>query len=214
MPYNYDYKSGKSHLLYRVMRPLANIIVRMKYKITYVGKENIPTDRGVILAANHQMNLDPVIISVGCKTDNHFMAKRELFQKKSFGCFLAHLNAFPVDRSKFDMNAIGHAVQIVKNGGVLGIFPEGTRSKSFTPQKAKGGVCYVAKACKCDVVPVSIYSSDMGKSGTKLTVRYGKPIKYDELGFHEDTDKLKDLRYGSSLIMDRITKQWELGHAN
>ena len=63
-------------------------------------------------------------------------------------------------------------------------------------------------------MPVSIYTCDEAKKGTRLTVRYGKPIKYEELGFHEDTDKMKDLRYGSNLIMERITELWRLGHAD
>ena len=176
--------------------------------------ENVPTDRGIILASNHITAIDPIIIGVGCKVKFHFVAKEELFEKNIVGWFLANLNAFPVDRSKFDFPAMNHAVKVVEDGGALGIFPEGTRSHDFKPHEAKGGVCYVAKKCKCDVIPVSIYTSDEAKKGTRLTVRYGKPIKYEELDFHDDVDKMKDLRYGSALIMDRIKELWRLGHAD
>ncbi len=214
MSYNYKYGSDKSHFLYKIIRPLAKVVIAAKYKVTYIGAENVPTDRGFILASNHITALDPVIIGVGCKAQFHFIAKKELFEKKAVGWFLTNLNAFPVDRSKFDFKSMDYAVKVVEDGDALVIFPEGTRSPDFEPHDAKGGVCYVAKQCKCDVVPVSIYTSDKAKSGTRLTVRYGKPIKYEDLNFHEDVEKMKDLRYGSKLIMDNIKELWRLGHGD
>lgn len=214
MSYNYKYGSDKSHFLYKIIRPLAKVVIAAKYKVTYIGAENVPTDRGFILASNHITALDPVIIGVGCKAKFHFIAKKELFEKKIVGWFLTNLNAFPVDRSKFDFKSMDYAVKVVEDGDALVIFPEGTRSPDFEPHDAKGGVCYVAKQCKCDVVPVSIYTSDKAKSGTRLTVRYGKPIKYEDLNFHEDVEKMKDLRYGSKLIMDNIKELWRLGHGD
>lgn len=214
MSYNYKYGSDKSHFLYKIIRPLAKVVIAAKYKVTYIGAENVPTDRGFILASNHITALDPVIIGVGCKAKFHFIAKKELFEKKTVGWFLTNLNAFPVDRSKFDFKSMDYAVKVVEDGDALVIFPEGTRSPDFEPHDAKGGVCYVAKQCKCDVVPVSIYTSDKAKSGTRLTVRYGKPIKYEDLNFHEDVEKMKDLRYGSKLIMDNIKELWRLGHGD
>ena len=109
---------------------------------------------------------------------------------------------------------VNRAVDIVNKGSVLGIFPEGTRSPDFAPKKGKGGVCYIAKMCKCDVVPVSIYTSDKAKSGTRLTVRFGKPIKHEELKFDPESIKMKDLRYATGLIMERITELWGKGHGN
>lgn len=214
MSYKYKYGSDKSHFLYKIIRPLAKVVIAAKYKVTYIGAENVPTDRGFILASNHITALDPVIIGVGCKAQFHFIAKKELFEKKVVGWFLTNLNAFPVDRSKFDFKSMDYAVKVVEDGDALVIFPEGTRSPDFEPHDAKGGVCYVAKQCKCDVVPVSIYTSDKAKSGTRLTVRYGKPIKYEDLNFHEDVEKMKDLRFGSKLIMDNIKELWRLGHGD
>lgn len=214
MAYNFDFKKTKPRLMYRLLRPLANIIVRLKYKVEYIGTENIPETGGFILASNHIMALDPVVIAIACKRPLHFMAKNEIFRNKVLGWLFAGLNAFPVDRTKFDENAINYAISIVNQGDVLGIFPEGTRSPDFTPKKGKGGACYIAKACKCDVVPVSIYTSDKAKAGTKLTVRYGKPILHEELKLNPDSMRMKDLRYATNLIMQRITELWEIGHGN
>lgn len=214
MSYNFDFSRTKPRFLYRILRPLANIIVRSRYEVEYIGAENIPESGGFILASNHITVLDPVIIAVACKRPLHFMAKEEIFRNKIAGWFFAGLNSFPVDRTKFDEDAINYAIEIVKQGDAMGIFPEGTRSPDFTPKKGKGGVCYIAKMCKCDVVPVSIYTSDRAKKGTKLTVRYGKPIPHEELQFDPESIKMKDLRYAANLIMQRITELWEIGHGN
>lgn len=214
MAYKYNFNSSKPHALYKIIRPLANIVSNTKYKITYVGVENVPLDRGIIMACNHISALDPIIIGSGCKADLHFMAKQDLFEKNIVGWFLSQLNSFPVDRSKFDFQAVDYSIKLIKEGKSLGIFPEGTRSPDFKPHKAKGGIGYIAKACKCDVVPVSIYTDTQAKSGTKLTVRYGKPIKYEEMQFDESSTKMKDVRYGSELIMNRIIELWEQGHEN
>ncbi len=214
MSYKFDFTSHKPHFAYSILMPLAKAVVKSKYKIEYIGAENLPSEGGYILAANHITALDPVIIAVGCKQTMHFMAKDELFENKLVGWFLARLNSFPVDRSKFDFEAINYAAELVKGGSVLGIFPEGTRSADFTPKKGKGGVCYIAKECRCDVVPVSVYTSDEAKSGTKLTVRYGKPIKNEDLHFDYNSTKMKDLRYATNLIMGEITKLWEAGHGD
>ena len=214
MSYNFDFSNTGAKRGYDVLRPVANFLIKTKYKVTYEGLDNLPEGGGYIIAANHITALDPVIIAVGMGKPLHFMAKNELFQNKLMGWFFTQINAFPVDRSRFDEDAINYAVNIVKEGSILGIFPEGTRSPDFTPKKGKGGVCYIAKVCKCDVVPVSIYTCDNAKTGTKLTVRFGKTIKHEELNFDPESMRMKDLRYATGLIMERITELWGKGHGN
>ncbi|MBQ7548245.1 MAG: 1-acyl-sn-glycerol-3-phosphate acyltransferase [Clostridia bacterium] len=211
-PYAFDYENDRERPLYGTLKPLAVAIIKSMYKINYIGAGNVPEQGGIILAANHITALDPLIVAAGCSRRMHFMSKRELFDNKLSGWFLSQLYAFPVDRSKFDFKAVDYAAGIVKKGDALGIFPEGTRSHDFRPHAAKGGVCYIARECKCDVVPVSIFTDSDAKKGTKLTVRYGEPIKYDELEIDEGSKKMKDLRSSAAIVMDRITGLWELGH--
>lgn len=214
MPYNFDYSNREPRKIYSLMRPVANLLLKLRYKMVYVGRENLPKNGGYIIAANHITALDPVMICAGCDFPLHFMAKNEVFKNKIIGWAMTQMNAFPVDRTRFDEDAINYAIDLIKDGSVLGIFPEGTRSPDFTPQKGKGGTCYIAKMCKCDVVPVSIYTSDGAKAGTKITVRYGKPIRHEELKFDPESTRMKDLRYATNLIMERITELWRLGHGN
>lgn len=207
----YDFTKVKEYKFYNFVRGLAKILCRSKYKINYIGLENIPKDGGFILACNHQNALDPVIIASAMKRPVHFMAKEELFENNSVGFFLKHFNAFPVVRGSGDMSAVNYAENIVKNGWILGIFPEGTRSKDFKPARGKSGVALVAKQTEADILPVCIYTSDEFKNGTKLTVRFGKIIPYRDLGFTEERSA-KELRFAAKKIMGEVVTLWEKGH--
>ena len=84
------------------------------------------------------------------------MGKKELFKNKFFNIFLNWLLVFPVDREVNDIGAVKKALRILKSGGVLGIFPEGTRVKEFNPENAKAGVALLALKSNSPVIPVYI----------------------------------------------------------
>lgn len=207
----YDFSKVKEYKLYTALTPLAKAVCKTVQKCTYIGTENIPKTGGFILACNHMSTFDPIALGGAGKRVIHFMAKEELFENKALGAFITHLNAFPVVRGKGDMTAITHAEEILRNGWVLGIFPEGTRSEDYAPKRAKSGVALIAKQTGADVLPVSIYTDEEYKRGTRLTVRFGRLIKNEEFGFTED-GKSRELKEASRRIMDDITKLWEEGH--
>lgn len=207
----FDFGKVKEYKLYQALRWVA-VLFCLRYKITYVGRENIPQDGGYIIACNHQSGVDPIILGRGVKRTIHFMAKEELFENKALGIFIKHLNAFPVRRGQGDTAAVEFAEEIVRKGYVLGIFPEGTRSKDFKPARGKSGTALIAKVTGADVLPVSIYTSDRYKKGTRLTVRFGKVIKNEEFGFTEEPHSTAELKFATKLIMGDITSLWEEGH--
>ncbi len=207
----YDFSKLKEYKLYQVLRFVA-VIFCLRYKVNYIGLENVPKDKGLILACNHQSGVDPIILGRGVKRTIHFMAKEELFENNALGLFLKHLNAFPVRRGQGDTASVEFAQEIVKNGYILGIFPEGTRSKDFKPSKrGKSGTALIAKQTGADVLPVCIYTCDEYKKGTRLTVHFGKVIKNEEFGF-SDEHSPKELRDATKRIMGDITALWEEGH--
>lgn len=208
----YNFNKVKQYSLYQMLRFVAVGFCAARYKVKYIGVENIPEEGGLIIACNHQSGVDPIILGRICKRTIHFMAKEELFEKNALGHFLTHLNAFPVLRGTGDMTAIEFSEEIIKKGWVLGIFPEGTRSKDFKPMRGKSGVALIAKQTGADVLPVSIYTSDEYKKGTRLTVRFGTVIKNEEFGFSEGEYSAKELRSASKRIMGDITALWEEGH--
>ncbi len=208
----FDYSKITEGGLYDTMRPVGKILGKMLYKIEYVGTENIPENGGFILASNHVNALDPVFIALGMKNRQlHFMSKKELFENPISKFFLSKLNGFPIVRGGADSEALNYAIRIVKEGFVLGMFPEGTRSKDFKPAKAKSGVAAIAREAKADILPVSIYTSDDMKKGTKLTIRYGELIPYESLGINEESSRA-EIKECAQNVMGVITKLWEMGH--
>lgn len=209
----FDYSKLYDRKIYKFLHPLGRFIVRCKYKVNYVGLENIPDKGGFILASNHLTALDPLYICAGIRNRQlHFMAKKELFDNPIVAWAFTRLNGFPIVRGGSDAQAFGYAVRIPSEGFVLGIFPEGTRSRTFIPQKAKMGVARIAYDAKCGVLPASIYSCDKMKRRTRLTIRFGEMIEYDKLGYGETKPEKEEIRQVADMIMDEITELWRQGH--
>ena len=129
---------------------------------------------------NHQCLLDPVTLAL-CVPDReiHFMGKKELFENKALGWVFRQVHGFPVDRGNMDMGAIRTAMGVLKAGETLGIFPEGTRSKSGHMLPLLGGASLLALKSGCDVVPV--YIEGHYKPFRRMVVHVGKPIEMADL---------------------------------
>lgn len=131
-------------------------IIYMFYKVEFKGIENLPQGP-FVLAANHISNWDPVFLYKKLKnTDICFMAKKELFKNKFLAMILEKFGAFPVDRDGNDIKAVKTGLSVLKNGKVLGIFPQGTRCDEIIPQEVKPGYILFADRCNVPVVPVAI----------------------------------------------------------
>lgn len=209
---NFDYSRIKEGKAYTILKPLGILICKLMYKIRYVGRENIPATGGFIIASNHIHAIDPLIIGVGIKKRQlHFMAKRELWNNPIVAWMFTTVNGFPISRGSADTTAFKYAERIPSEGYILGIFPEGTRSKDGKIGKGKRGVAAIAADAKCGVLPVSLYNSDGLKKHTKYTVRFGKLIPYEELGFSEDVTR-EEQQAVTDRIMDEIKKLQEEGH--
>lgn len=208
----FDFSNPKETKFYDKMKPVAKAALKLLFNVSCDGTQNIPEHGGFIIAANHVHFFDPVMIVSFCPRTCHFMAKSDLFSRPVFGSFLKKMNSFPVKRGTSDKNALEFAQKIIDKGWILGIFPEGTRSKNFVPQKAKNGVAYVAKRTKADVLPVSIYRTPMKSSiRPKVSVRFGEIIKNESFGFSEEY-KSQQIRDAAALIMERINRLWQLGY--
>lgn len=209
----FDYSKVKEEEeLYDKLRPLGHKIINKCYKVNYIGTENIPEEGGFIIASNHLRALDPLYIALGVeKRQIYFMGKQELFRKPIIGTLFKKANGFPVVRGRGDKEAVEYAIRVVQEGHILGIFPEGTRSKDLKPSRAKSGIGLIAREAKADILPVSIYNRDEMKKGSRLTIRFGEVISYEELGFTEAGSR-EEVKNCAKIVMDKIVKLWGMGH--
>jgi 1-acyl-sn-glycerol-3-phosphate acyltransferase len=146
------------------------------------GKENIPNEGPLIVVANHLSNTDPPLLSASIPRRIVFMAKEELFRHPFFGPLTRGWHAFPVHRGRLDLEALRNAQQVLKQGMVLGMFPEAMRSSNTQMQQAYTGVALIAFRSNATLLPVGITGSHkMVKHGFTLRrplikVNIGKPF--------------------------------------
>ncbi|WP_100010780.1 lysophospholipid acyltransferase family protein [Lentibacillus sediminis] len=166
--------------LYRIVRALVAAILFPLYRIKVIGKENIPASGPVIICSNHISNFDPPVVGITSPRDIYFMAKGELFEKPILGKLLLGIHAFPVKRGLSDRNALRKGLGILKDQETLGLFPEGTRSKTGELGKPLAGAGFFALRSDAVIVPCAIIGPY--KIGRQLKVVYGKPL--DMATFH------------------------------
>lgn len=174
---------------------VCNAFVKVVFKFRAEGVENLPQTGGYILCSNHRSYLDPIFLGVKVKRRLAFMAKEELFRVKVLGPIIKKLGAFPIARGKGDTRAVEFAIDTVKSGKALMLFPEGTRSKDGKLLKLKSGVIVIASRSQGFIVPSAIVFEGKLRFRRKVTVRYGKPISCDELELNGvDRQSLKAAR--------------------
>lgn len=146
-------------------------------KIT--GRDNIPNDRGVLLCSNHIHNLDPPLVGAFLKRETRYMAKAELFEAPVLKHLLPKLGAFPIRRGTSDRQALRTGLNLLKQNELVGVFPEGTRSKTGELGEGHTGVGFFALRSEADVIPCAVIGSY--KLFKPLKIVYGKPLNMDEL---------------------------------
>jgi 1-acyl-sn-glycerol-3-phosphate acyltransferase len=185
--------------IYSFVRSLVGGVLKPYYRIETFGLENFPKEGGVLLCSNHIDNLDPPVVGITAPRPVHFMAKEELFSVPLLGKIVPHLNAFPVKRGMSDREALRKGLNILKEGKVLGLFPEGTRSKNGELGKGLAGAGFFALRTEAKVVPCAIIGPY--KSFHSLKVVYGKPIVMEEL-----RDAKASAEETTEMIMSAIRK--------
>ncbi|MGE5543902.1 MAG: lysophospholipid acyltransferase family protein [Bacillota bacterium] len=192
-------------MLYSFLKMIASVLFWLG-RVKVEGKENFPADGAVILAGNHESFWDPVVVAAFIERKIHYMAKEELFEHVLIAKFLRRLNAFPVKRGSPDRTAMKTALKILEEGKVLGIFPEGTRSKTGELSKPQHGIAMLVLKGKAPVVPVAFVGTRKifpWAWFSPVVVRIGSPVSYDE--YYEAKLSTSLLEEVSRDIMDKIS---------
>jgi len=175
----------------------AKVLFRFQFKLMgwhIQGAENMPAEGPVILAINHQSIWDPLVAASSLPRQVSFMAKEELFSIPVLGTIFLKLGAFPVKRGQGDMNAIRQSLAILKEGRVLGLFPEGTRSKTGKIQKGLPGMVLLMEKSKAAVVPIKVFGTRrlLTKGWGNLGVVIGKPMTAEMLKAPEGVENRRE----------------------
>lgn len=158
---------------FRFFKGLLGIFFLIFFRPKIVGREKIPKDGGVILAGNHRHIFDPCMPILSTKRPVHYMAKKELFNSP-IGWFFKVVGCIPVDRGHDNTDSKEAALEVLREGEVLGIFPEGTRNKSLNGLLPfKYGAVSMSNKSGALIVPFAI-TGKYRLFNNKLTVRFGE----------------------------------------
>ena len=169
-------------LFYYLETMLVKLMLRILVRREVRGTENVPTEGPLIVIANHLNIADPPILSASLQRRIVYMAKEESFRHPIQGPLVRGFGAFPVRRGQLDRRALRWSQQTLKEGLALGMFPEGTRSKTATLQPARSGTALIALRSGAPILPVGITGTEkiLGVSfifgRVRIIVNIGKPF--------------------------------------
>ena len=187
----------KEPILYRILRPIINILIKIVFRPTYIGKEYIPKKGKIVLAGNHTNNLDCLLLISATKRTIHFLAKDEL-TKGIKKILFNNMGIIPVNRRIHDKNALAKAIDTLNKDKVIGIFPEGTINKTkdiIMPFKI--GAVKMANDTNTPIVPF-IITGKYKIFNNNLKIEFLNPIKYK---------KVEDLTTYNEELMNIIRKK-------
>lgn len=179
---------ARPHFIYRCGRTLCRVVTSTMFDLKVYDAANVPRTGGVLLLANHQSYLDPACIGAQLRRPLSFLAKSELFEVPGFGWMIRRCNAFPVHQGAGDIHAVRETIARLKEGHVLTVFPEGSRSLDGAMLPLQSGFALIVRKAGVPIVPVAIDGSyrawPRGRAIFKahpVRVKFGKPMRVDGL---------------------------------
>lgn len=168
-------------LLHR-LRPFARFVIRRRYRITLHGTDHVPSTGPVILACNHTGIIDGPLLAIFSPRAAHALTKVEMF-KGLMGTFLTWVGQIKLDRFNTDPGAVRASLRVLRDGGAVGIFPEGSRGAGDL-ERFHRGAAYLAMVTGAPIVPVIMlgtrepggHSGSLPARGSRIEIMYGEPV--------------------------------------
>lgn len=186
---------------YGAARVVATAMFHTLFPVKYRGAERLSLDAPYIVIANHQSWIDPVVVALPVKRyEICFLGKKELVKTSAARKILTNMHMIIVDRHNMDMEAMRACMKVVRDGNVLGIFPEGTRHHKGLMNEIETGVALMAMRANVPLVPV--YIPHKLTFLRRTDVQVGEPIPMEDLraqGINRET---------CAALLERITETY------
>jgi len=182
----------------RLLRPLGRAVFDRRWEVHVHGREQVPAYGGQILAANHVGLIDGPLLAAYHPRPIHALTKREMFEGRT-GRALRLVGQIPLDRGNVDPAAIKSCIRILREGGVVCIFPEGGRGGGEL-DRARAGVAYLALVTGAPVVPLAVFGTREPGGGTnsipprrsRIDLVYGGPVHVDTASFPRTQEQIRE----------------------
>lgn len=199
---------GETTRFYRMLR-VASALPRWYFHLRVEGAAHVPRAGPCVIAANHASYVDPVVLATACPRPVRFIVDREQYRRPLVHWIAARTGAIAVDNAPRDLGALRRALQALRQGAVIGIFPEGGRSGDGNLKPAKPGAALLALRGNVPLVPAGIDGAFRAYSRhhrlprrSPITVRFGPPIPFPAGWTPQDARE--HLGEALALLMGRI----------
>jgi 1-acyl-sn-glycerol-3-phosphate acyltransferase len=145
---------------YSASRFLVSVVLGVLSRPEVKGKEHIPRSGGLVIACNHISYWDPPLVGAAFTREAHYLAKEELFSKPILGPMIRSVNSIPIRRGAADLSGLSKAIEAVRRGKVLVLFPEGSRMRDGALHPARPGLGLIAVQADARIVPCYISGSN------------------------------------------------------
>lgn len=176
---------------YSVARFFASSVFGLLSGWEVTGRERVPRSGGVIVASNHISFWDPPMVGAALPRECYFLAKEELFSTPLLGPLIRSVNAIPIRRGLADLAGLNRAIEVLKSGRALLMFPEGSRMRDGELHPARPGVGMMAVASDVPILPCFISGSHRPglwwRRGIRVRLTFGTVRPWKELA-GEETD--------------------------
>lgn len=194
------HRTFAQRLVYDILRVLARLVSVWFFRLRVQGRENWPAEGGALICANHQSYFDPPLVGLTCSRRLTYLGRRTLFENRLLAPIIRFLDTIPIDREGGGLAGLKETLRRLKQGDMVLIFPEGTRTRDGRLQPLKPGFCAVARRSQVPLVPVALdgaydawpRTSPLPRGG-RLAVVIGQPISAAEVARLDDEQLVAEL---------------------
>jgi 1-acyl-sn-glycerol-3-phosphate acyltransferase len=179
---------------YSFSQGVLRLFTTLMFDLKVYNRHYVPKTGGVLMVSNHQSYLDPVLVGVYLRRPMSYLAKSGLFTNKFFGAWLRRIRAFPVKQGAGDVGAVKETIRRLKEGHMLNIFPEGSRSNDGEIAPMQAGASLVVKRANVPVIPCVVEGTFKAWPNKQklprphpVRVMYGPPLDVSGLNAKEIT---------------------------
>lgn len=194
---------------YSALRFLAEGLLGAITRWEVGGRDRVPGTGGLVVASNHISFWDPPLVGAACRRELHFLAKEELFRTPVLGPLIRSVHAIPIRRGVADLSGMSRAIEVLKDGGALLMFPEGSRMRDGELHPARPGIGMMAVNAEVPIVPCFISGSNRPgrwwNHGARVRITFGVARPWRDL-----VDRESDLTPGRALyqqVSDAVMRE-------
>lgn len=189
-------------LWYDGLRRICQTVAVAAYNVRHSGRENIPSEGGVLVVSNHQSHFDPPLVGMGCMRRMNYLARETLFDVTPLRWLINTLDAIPINRDGLGLGGIKETLRRLKRGEMVLMFPEGTRTRDGDVGAFRPGFTTLAVRSGAHILPVAIEGAhdawprwrSFPNLVGRIHVHYGRPLSPEETRRFPERELVEEVR--------------------